>query len=148
MNEATLERLMMDAALGGLSEDVGELLVAHLSSDPERMREAEELKAVVGRAREAMRESCPAEPDLRQVRQRWRTRQAVAWSGRVAAMAACILVGLLLARLRPSPVRTEVVVQQAPLPQAAVAVNELRPASEGEMWSAQRIYRNALEANK
>ena len=33
MNEATLERLMMDAALGGLNEDVRELLMEHLDEN-------------------------------------------------------------------------------------------------------------------
>jgi hypothetical protein len=147
MNEATLERLLLDAALGGLSGDVEELLVAHVSSDPAKMREAEELKSLVGRAKEAMREDCPAEPDLRGMKQRWRMRQAVVWGGRVAAMAACVLVGVFIAKVQSPPVQNQVVVQP-PIPQVQVAINDSRPAAEGELWSAQRIYRNALEANR
>jgi hypothetical protein len=62
-------------------------------------------------------------------------------------MAACVLVGLLIAKLRPQPVRTEIVVQEKLVaPQAILAVNDPRPS--GELWSAQRIYQNAIDANR
>ena len=32
--------------------------------------------------------------------------------------------------------------------QAKVAVNDAKPAAEGELWSAQRIFRNAMEVNR
>jgi len=44
MNDATLERLMMDAALGGMNEDVVELLMAHLEGNSKKARELEEAK--------------------------------------------------------------------------------------------------------
>jgi hypothetical protein len=81
------------------------------------------------------------------MKQRWRMRQAVVWGGRVAAMAACVLVGVFIAKVQSPPVQNQVVVQP-PIPQVQVAINDSRPAAEGELWSAQRIYRNALEANR
>jgi hypothetical protein len=96
-----------------------------------------------------MREDCRAEPDLRGMKQRWRMRQAVVWGGRVAAMAACVLVGVFIAKVQSPPVQNQVVVHQpAAAAQPQVAIDDSRPAVEGELWSAQRIYRNALEANR
>ena len=147
MNDATLQRLMMDAALGGLDEDVQELLMAHLESDQKRMREAEELRALVGKAREAMREECPAQPGLQIAKRRLRIDRAVQWGGRIIAMAACLLIGFGVARMRPTK-QIEVVVREKSANPTVVAVNDPRPAPEGELWSAQRIYKNAIEVNR
>ena len=86
MNDATLERLMMDAALAALNEDVQELLMAHLSGDEKRVREVEELRALLGEAREAMKEECPVQPDLRSARKRLKIERALIWGGRIVAM--------------------------------------------------------------
>src|SRR5438034_944045 len=98
MNDATLERLMMDAALGGLNEDVMELLMAHLKGNSQKAREVEKLREFVGRAREAMNEECPAQSDLRAMR-RLRINRTVRWGARIAAMAACLLIGFGIARM-------------------------------------------------
>jgi anti-sigma factor RsiW len=146
MNDATLERLMMDAALGALNEDVRELLMAHLEGDKTKAREANELQELMTRAREAMRQECPAEPDL-QAQRRLRMDRAVTWGGRIVAMAACLLLGFGIARMRPAK-EVQVVVREKPANATVVAVNNARPAAEGELWSAQRIYRNAVEVNR
>jgi hypothetical protein len=121
MNDATLERLMMDAALGAINEDVQELLMAHLTRDAGKAREAEELRALVERM--------------------------MTWGGRIVAMAACLLIGFGVARMRPAR-QVEVVVREKPATSAVVAVNDTRPTAEGELWSAHRIYRNAIEVNR
>src|SRR4051812_40194614 len=108
MNEETLDRLMMDAALGGLSADVKELLMAHLEGDDARRQEAEQLRVLVGRAREAVKEECPAEPDLR-MESGMRRAKWMAWGGRIGAMAACVVIGIVMAQLRPQ--REKIVVQ-------------------------------------
>src|SRR5437870_12949422 len=100
MNDATLERLMMDAALGALNEDVQELLMAHLDGDEKRADEAQALRELVGRARETMKEACPAEPDLQVAKRRLGIDRAAIWGGRVVAMAACLVIGFGVARLR------------------------------------------------
>jgi anti-sigma factor RsiW len=147
MNEATLERLMMDRALGALPADVEELLMEHLRGDEGKVREAEEMKEMMGRAREAISAGeCRAQPELR-IAQRLRRERVVAWGGRVAAMAACLAVGMFIARLGPERRRDQVVVQKQPSAPNAIAVNDAR-VGEGELWSAQRIYRNAIEANR
>jgi hypothetical protein len=147
MNDATLERLMMDAAVGALNEDVQELLMAHLEGNDEKSREAQELQDLIRVAKEAMTEDCPAQPDLQAARKRWRIDRAVTWSGRVMAMAACLLIGFAIARMRPAK-QVEVVVRENPVAPPTVAVNVARPADEGELWSAQRILRNAIEVNR
>jgi hypothetical protein len=147
MNEATLERLMMDAALGALDEDVQELLMAHLARDAGKVREAEQLRALVEEAREAVREKCPAQPDLRGVGKRLKMERMMTWGGRIVAMAACLVIGFGIARMRPAR-QVEVVVREKPANSAVVAVNDARPPAEGELWSAQRVYRNAIEVNR
>jgi len=147
MNEATLERLMMDAALGALNEDVRELLMAHLAGDESKARHAEELRALVNQARDAMKEKCPAQPGLQVAQRRSRLDQTVKWGGRIVAMAACLLVGFGIARLRPAR-QVQVIVREKPANLPVLAVNDVKPAPEGELWSAQRIYRNAMEVNR
>ena len=147
MNDATLERLMMDAALGALNEDVQELLMAHLERDEKKVREIKDLRALVGRAHEAVTEECPAQPDLQAARRRLRIDRAVSWGGRIVAMAACLVIGFGIARLRPAK-QVEVVIHEKPANPSLVAVNDAKPAAEGELWSAQRIFRNAMEVNR
>ena len=147
MNDATLERLMMDAALGALSEDVQDLLVAHLAGDEKKLREAEEMRVLMEKAREAMKEECPAEPDLQVAKRRMRIDRAVQWGRRIVAMAACLLIGFGIARMRPAK-ETQVVVREKLANPPVVAMSDAKPAAEGELWSAQRIYRNAIEVNR
>jgi len=147
MNDATLERLMMDAALGAMNEDVRELLMAHLAGDQQKVREVEEWRELVGKAREAVKEECPAQPDPQAMRRRLRIERAVGWGKRIVAMAACLLIGFGIARMRPAR-QVEVVVREKPVSSAVVAVNDARPVAEGELWSASRIYRNAVEVNR
>ena len=73
--------------------------------------------------------------------------RAVQWGGRIVAMAACLLIGFGIARMRPVK-EVQVVVREKPANPAVVAVNDARPATEGELWSAQRIFKNAIEVNK
>jgi anti-sigma factor RsiW len=146
MNDVILDRLMLDAALGELDEDVLELLMAQLEGDSQKTREVEELGKLVGEARRAMKEECPVEPELREM-PRLRINPIMTWSGRIAAMAACLVIGFAIARMRPAK-QVEIVVRERAAVPAIVAVNDVKPAPEGELWSAQRIYRNALEVNR
>jgi len=73
--------------------------------------------------------------------------RAVQWGGRMIAMAACLLIGFGgIARMQP--VKEVQVVHDKPVNPTVVAVNDARPAAEGELWSAQRIYKNAIEVNR
>jgi hypothetical protein len=147
MNDATLERLMMDAALGALNDDVQELLMAHLEGNEKKAREARELQKLIRVAKEAMSGDFPAQPALHAVRRRFKIERAVTWGGRVTAMAACLLIGFGIARMRPAkPI--EVIAAEKPLAPPAVAVSDARSAGDGELWSTQRILRNAIEVNR
>jgi len=120
-----------------------ELLMAHLEGDEKKTRQAEQLRALISIARAAMEEECPAPI----TQPRLRTDRAVRWGGRIVAMAACLLIGFGIARTRPAK-EVQVVVREKPANSTVVAVNDSRPAAEGELWSAQRIYRNAVEVNR
>ena len=50
MNDEILERLLIDRAMGQLSDDVAALLSAHLASSPEAPKLAEEIEATVSLA--------------------------------------------------------------------------------------------------
>jgi hypothetical protein len=147
MNDATLERLMIDAALGALNEDVQELLMAHLEDNQNKSREAEELRALVNKARESVAQECPAQADLPIAQPFMRTGRAMRWGGRIVAMAACLLIGFGIARMRPAK-QVQLVVHENAANPSVVAVNNPQPGGEGELWSAQRIYRNAIEVNR
>lgn len=110
--------------------------------DEKSGREVEELRQLVGKAREVMREECPPQPELRR---HWRP---MVWGVRIAAMAACVLVGIGIGKMQTRPRGNDVVMNQKVEPRPAVAVNDARPASEGELWSGRRIYRKAIEANR
>ncbi|HEV8292273.1 MAG TPA: hypothetical protein VGP94_10130, partial [Tepidisphaeraceae bacterium] len=124
-----------------------ELLMVHLAGDEKKVREVESLRELITEAREAMRQDCPAQPDRQAARRRFRIDRAVQWGGRIVAMAACLLIGFGIARMRPAN-HVEVILREKPANPAVVAVNDARPAAEGELWSAQRIYRNAIEVNR
>ena len=121
--------------------------MAHLDGDEKRAGEAQALRELVGRARETMKEECPAEPDLQVAKRRLRIDRAATWGARIVAMAACLVIGFGIARLRPAK-QVEVVIHEKPANPPLVAVNDAKPAAEGELWSAQRIFRNAMEVNR
>ena len=139
-----LERLLIDRALGGLPPDVDALLDDYLASDPAAAAEAEKLARTADLAQRAL---APPEganqyplPPLA-LRSRRVTVRRVA--GRAAALAACLLIGLVLGiGLSPTPA-----VVETTAPVATVSVGEeSEPAAAtytSEIWSAQR-FREAL----
>ena len=96
MDSETLERLMLDRALGALPADCEALLVAYLESHPEAASACREIEQAVGLARRALAEeptkplpAFPADRLLRSGRsfRLWRTARVA------AAVAASIAIG-------------------------------------------------------
>jgi len=130
MKPETLESLLIDQALGGLSPDVDELLTAHLVLAPAAARQAGRLAATVQQAREAV--AAPLAVPQRPLAvgrlqsalkaQRWRV-----LAGEGMRLAACLALGLALGWMGHS-VRRGAPVAAAPLP--------VRPATAGTEPSA------------
>lgn len=100
MNPETLERLLLDRSLGVLSPDAAALLDAYLARDPDAFRRAAALDATVDLARQAMADDAPA-GQLPPFPAERLQRTAVAFRrwriiGRAAALAACIVLGVLI----------------------------------------------------
>ncbi len=128
-----LERLMLDRALGQLSEDVEALLAAVVAEDAGRNSRQSELLTTAAQAHEAMkRRSVSAGLELPPLaarpRQRSRWRAAVM----AIAMAGCLLVGLSARWLFPRE-------RQLPAPEPSVVVVPApTPAMRtSELWSLQ-----------
>ena len=64
-------------------------------------------------------------------------------------MAACVGMGIGIAHLEMKQSSQErIVVIEKPGNQGVLAVNSDRHAAGGELWSASRVYRNAIESNR
>ena len=102
LNPETLERLLIDRALGALSPDVEALLASHLEGDRSASEDTQQLAVVVETARRALQGDAPKLPpfpaeQLRRAQQR-RRRAVVAGGGAafVAAVAAGLVLGAML----------------------------------------------------
>jgi len=149
MDRETLERLMTDRALGGLPPDTEALLAAYLADKPAARAMSEGIEQAVAGAKAALGdpppEQVPAFPAgaIRRAasNRRW------AFAGRMASLAACVLIGIGVhaAWMGSKPRGVE-------RPGPAVVVNEgtetspigMRSGSESPgFWSARRWYEQA-----
>jgi len=147
LNRETLERLLIDRALGALSADVDELLASHLEHDRAADHEARKLALTVETTRQAFQQdsrSLPAFPaeQLRGV-QRRRRRLMIAGGG--AALSGAVAAGLMLGSVLFGP-SSQTSVEQTQPRQVADSVTPIRvraeepqpqPAAAG-FWSARR----------
>jgi anti-sigma factor RsiW len=140
MNRDTLERLMMDRALGELEPDIGELLDAHLKNDPQAANEVREITETLLLAKRAFtRASEPALPapifDHRILAFPNRPPAARRVLYRISGMAACVatgaFLGILLAR--------QSVLPSAPKTPSEAVAPAIMASSEPGFWSARRL---------
>jgi hypothetical protein len=97
MDTETLERLLMDRALGALPADAEALLAAWVSDHPEKRAVAERIERTVGAARAALAEEKPVRLPpfpVEAIGRRLAERRRWAVVGEVAGLAACVLVGI------------------------------------------------------
>jgi hypothetical protein len=141
MDQATLERLMIDDALGALPPDVSSLLTAYTAVRPadeaelSRWRQVTRLASRIAEPPAARNANLPAFPRRRIVA--WQVRR-FALTG--ATMAACLLLGFHLNTWMTSP---------APITPAAdkvVTVASIRMPLPGvhDFWSSQRLLATAM----
>jgi hypothetical protein len=149
MDSETLDRLLMDQALGALPLDVDMLLAAYLDHDAAAAARAREFAAATMAARRLLRQPTPTRlppfpaADIHNVEQ---TQRRVHALGYVASMAAVLVVGIGLGLVFPrSPTRAT----PAPLITLASAA-PIVAAHEAEagFWSTQRLYENARQVRR
>lgn len=147
MDPQALERLMIDRALGALSPDTESLLGAYLAADPAAARRDAEYRRTAELAKAALRQQSVAGAVPPLWAPRIQRQQAVRrWKGaaiRVAAMAACLAVGIFAGKgfapgsgappvAPPSPVCNTIVLSASPSLRAA-------EADESGFWSIRRL---------
>jgi anti-sigma factor RsiW len=143
MDPETLDRLLMDRALGGLPPDMETLLAAYLEANSRAAARAREFEQAAAAARNVLRErtplSLPPFPAVR-IDQLERARRRVTWVRNVGGLAAAVLLGIGLGVALLGH-RSEVPAgRMAPAPTVAALDAELKP---GEFWSAARLYEQA-----
>lgn len=149
MNKESLERLLIDRALGQLSPDVEELLVEQLAQNRDMARTAEEFTAVVTLAR-ALTKRPPLTITFRQPFAALIRRERAL---RIVAMAASFAVGagLTLWTMRainervPHNVVSQTSAQPQPTPRLPAVERAVRTLP---FWSNQRIYLVASAARQ
>jgi hypothetical protein len=141
MDQATLERLMLDEALGALPADVSSLLAAYAQTLPGGGERLAVWQQVAATAKAAM----PAEPAA--VLPPFPARNLVSNPWRIgpvglAAAAAALLIGVGIGLWTPR--RPAAAPQVAIVPQSIVAET---PSNGGvhDFWSSQRLLASAME---
>ena len=152
MNADTLERLMIDRALGALPADTQALLATFLKHEPRavtRVQAGGELDETVGLARRALTQaslSAPALPPFPGAElARNRRNRRLYFAAQIAAMAACLWLGLHLGGfgLRGTP---------APAPGRALSADAVwimppsgaaDPTDRSTFWSARDRHQQA-----
>ena len=164
MNAETLERLIMDRALGTLEGDVAALLDACLEADPQAAERARQARETVDLARRALGGPSaaevppPAYPRLR-IRAAERARRRRGFLKQGAALAATLVLGAALGAMLFSD-RLPPKVSPPPLPPSVAFLPQpegrLGPLSatvaqadggEGGFWSAARLWNRRSQAN-
>ena len=145
MNAETLERLLMDRALDGLSPDVEGLLAAYLERDVEAAARGREFSTAAATARQVLASgtgvSLPPFPAAR-IRKLEQSRRQLRWVRNIAGVAASLLIGIGLGAafsgqraLVPGGADTRLIVSDGVIQTVARA----EPSADG-FWSAQRLY--------
>ncbi len=97
MDTDTLERLMIDRALGGLPPDAEVLLSAYLADHPDARAIAERIEETVTSAKAALADDRPAwMPPFpaETIRRGFSARRRWVFIARAAGLAACVLIGV------------------------------------------------------
>jgi hypothetical protein len=159
MNAETLDRLMMDRALGAMEGDVAALLDAYLEASPQAAARARQTRETVDLARRALGSPGagdappPAYPRLR-VQAAARARRRRGLLKQAAALAAVLVIGAALGalvssgRLPPkvSPRSVAFLPQPEGPPWPLSAAVARADGGEGGFWSAGRLWNRRSQA--
>ena len=142
MDDATLERLMIDDSLGALEPDVSALLAAYSAGLPEAQRQAARWRQIADRADAAIEDrtavTLPPFPARQLQAARWRRAVGVG-----LAMAAAVMLGLGIGLMVPQRTGNGIVAK-ATQSQAEAP----REAAVNDFWSTQRLVAAAVERNR
>ena len=153
MNEETLDRLLLDRALGVSSPELDALLEAYLQRDPAAAARAGEFDTATDLAREVLKDApaatLPPFPAAA-VRQAERTRRQLVLVRNVASLAAAVLLGVGVGAWS---MRESTEMQPAPAPPSAVTFVKADAAKgpvgdTGGFWSRQRLFENLREGKR
>lgn len=171
MNAETMERLLMDRALGALSPDVAALLEAHLRQEPAAAARAAQYEQVTDATRRAFSAASVTRGELRggadpaassparaapppfparQIRRVLARRRRWIRLAHAASLAACLALGVWLGwSWTETPAAAPVAPDPAALAaeqafQAQLAQTEPPPGRAG-FWSLERLYRPSRE---
>lgn len=162
LDPQTVERLIMDDALGRLEPDVAALLKEYLAAHPEMNADARQYAALAATAQRALETTEPlvlprfpresSAPQLRVGRSRLFT-----WP-QLAVAAACLCVGVGLGHVLTTPAARVVTPEQPPPPihstdprtsaPALAAVRLAEPSPSDAFWSTRRLMKKSLEESR
>lgn len=152
MNTETLDRLLMDRALGALPRDADALLAAYLDHDSASATRAREFNAAATAARRLFQQPAsaglPPFPALR-IHELEQARQRLRILRHVAGLAAALVVGLGLGigfSSGRAPRAAEPTATLSHEPRWASAAAPGRP--QQGFWSTQRLYNDARDARR
>ncbi len=151
MNHETLDRLLVDRALGGLEPDIRELLDAYLDCTPDAAARAQEFAAATDLARRALGEvgAAPALPPFPAVAlaAAARARRRMVIIGRAASLVACLLLGVAVGAWAVRPAAPGPAAGgPPPTPGAHVPVFvRAETSADGGFWSTRRFYEEMVE---
>jgi anti-sigma factor RsiW len=156
MDSETLERLLMDRALGGLSPDVDSLLTTYLETDPQAAARAAEFQAAAITARMAFTQAAPSvlpPYPASQLEHLGQVRRRLVLIRNVAGLAAALVLGVGLggAFFRHVGAQGGGAIEPAgPMLTRVFAVASATAESSGAegMWSTQRLYERARSAKR
>lgn len=141
MNAETLERLLMDRALGGLSAEVDELLDAYLERDAQAAARAGEFAEAARLARHALGGApatvLPPFPAAR-IEKLQQARRSLVLVRNIAGLAAALVLGIGVGAAFVKHFAAE------ELPSVPLVLTHPRQTAEGDsadgFWSARRLY--------
>ncbi len=148
MTPETLERLMLDRALGTLPPDTCELLAAYLVNDAAAQSRGREFVAVADMARRALGgESATVLPPfpVARIAQTWRAHRSLRLVRSITGLAAALLFGVGVGARVFSRPEVSPVPESLPRPAHAIAKTPVPEASR-DFWSAARLYAVAQAA--
>lgn len=151
MDSNTLERLVMDRALGELEPDVTVLLDAYLEGRPAERQATEPIARTVQFAREALAEDLPtpaASWSVERINSRLQSRERWGVAGRFARLAACVLIGVGVHMAWTGRTAMKPADQTSGGSQMIAAVTpnpgvELTGTHNAGFWSVKRVYDRA-----
>jgi hypothetical protein len=153
MNHEILERLLIDRALGQLTEDVEALLAEHLSSSSQAGKMAEDIEMTVSLAAKALppsRIAAPAQFPISNLLREEHFRRRLALAASFILGAGVAFLGLKAATLRSDHAATPPAVAQSvnavPAPQPSAEVE--REAQFLPFWSNRRAILLATAARR